>query len=123
MAVKRATLAGLLGGLLCLGAGTWLYDRHYFSVRWPAQVQREVLGTEIASANALISKERHFTQFAEGFARWRYKVEASNGAVQRLCGSTPVSKCSFTRTRRVKEGVALTVSLSGGVLTLEEWWS
>lgn len=122
-AVKPSNLAVLFCGTLCLAAGTWLYDRYSFSVRWPAQIQREVLGTEIAFGDGLISKERHFSQFGEGMARWRYKIEASNAAAQRLCGRIPVSKCSFVRTRRVEEGVEVSASLSGGILMLEEVWS
>lgn len=121
--MKRSTLAALLCGMLCLAAGFWLYDRHIFSVRWPAKVQREVLGFEIAFADSLISKESSFSQFGEGFARWRYKIRASNAAVQGLCGNIPVSQCSFSRARRLEEGVEVSASLADGILTLEEIWS
>jgi hypothetical protein len=63
----RRNLAVLLGVIGCLAAAAWLYDRHYFAVRWPTNVQQEVLGTTAATAESLISKERHFSQYGEGF--------------------------------------------------------
>lgn len=120
--MKRSTPATVLCVGFTVAAGTWLYDRHNFSVLWPAQVQREVLGNEIVTSDALISKERHFSQYAEGFARWRYRVVDSNPLVQRLCGNREVAHCSFDRSREVQEGVSVSVSLSNGIVTLEEWW-
>lgn len=118
----RRNLAVLLGMVGCLAAATWIYDRHYFAVRWPRSVQHEVLGTTVAAADSLISKERHFSQFGEGFARWRYKADPSASALRRLCGEVALATCSFTRSRRFEDGVDLSVSLSGGVVTIEEWW-
>jgi len=112
----------LLALLCCLAAAVWLYDRYYFSVRWPSKIQEETTGTTLAGENALISKERHFA-YGEGFARWRYKIEASTPSLQRLCGPVPVRDCSFNRSRKIGEGVDLNVDLTNGVLTVEEVWS
>jgi hypothetical protein len=106
----------------CIAAATWLWDRYTFAVRWPSRIQQEVLGSTIASSDALISQERRLA-FGEGFARWRYKVDAKSVTFRTLCQNAPVSQCSFNRTRKIAEGVDLSVTLSGGILTLEEWWS
>ncbi len=106
----------------CIMAAAWLYDRYHFAVRWPAEVQRETVGKAVAGADKLLSKERHFA-FGEGFARWKYKADSSSEALQSLCGNVEVRRCSFTRSRVLDEGVTLNVSLSRGVLTVEEWWS
>lgn len=121
--MKQSTLAVLSLTVVCVAAGAWIYDRHHLSVMWPAKVQREVLGNEIANADALISKERSYSLFGEGFARWRYEIEGVSPAVQRLCDQVDVAECSFTRSRTVQEGVMVSVTLSKGVLTVEEWWS
>ena len=112
----------LLTAGVCVATAVWLYDRYYFSVLWPSKVQRETVGTTIATADALISKERHFA-YGEGFARWKYRMEASSVALRQVCGNVGVDQCSFNRSRTMEEGVTLSVSLSAGVLTVEEWWS
>lgn len=76
----------------------------------------------VATADSLISKERHFSLYGEGFAKWRYKADSSASTLRRLCGEAAVTTCSFSRARSVEEGVDESVSLSGGVLTIEEWW-
>jgi len=119
---ERKNLAVLLGIVGCLAAATWLYDRHYFVVRWPSNVQQEVLGATVATAGSLISEERDFSSNGEGFTKWRYQADPSASALRRLCGEVAVATCSFSRSRRVKEGVDVSVTLSGGVLTIEEWW-
>lgn len=113
----------MLGLVGCFAAATWLYDHHHFAVQWPRNIQQEVLGTTIATDDSLISKERHFSQFGEGFARWRYKADASGSAFRRLCGEAEVATCTFIRSRKVEDGVDVSVSLSRGVLTIEEVWS
>jgi hypothetical protein len=118
----RRNVAILLGVVGCLAAATWLNDRHYFAVRWPSKVQHEVLGTAVAPANNLISKERHFSAYGEGFARWRYRADPSASALKGLCGEVAVATCSFSRSHSVEEGVDVSVTLTGGVLTIEEWW-
>ncbi len=119
--MKRSGLAVLLCAAICLVAAIWIYDRHHFSVLWPADVQRTTLGNEVANADALISKERSFSQFGEGFARWRYK--ANGLSLDHLCGQVAVDQCGFTRSKTLEEGVTVSVTLSGGILTVEEWWS
>jgi hypothetical protein len=114
-----ALLLGIAGILALCG---WLYDRHYFAVRWPADIQRETMGGTVATEDSLLSKERNFA-YDEGFARWKYQADASDGTLQRLCGATAVSRCSFSRSHAPEEGVTTSVSLSGGVITIEEWWS
>jgi hypothetical protein len=118
----QRNLAALLGVLGCLAAATWIYDRHHFAVRWPRQIQQEAFGTTVATADSLISKERHFPRYGEGFARWRYKADPSAPALRRLCEKAAVATCSFSRSARVGKGVDVSVSLSGGVLTIEESW-
>ncbi len=118
----RTDLAVLLGVIGCLTAATWLHHRHYFAVRWPRNVQQEVLGTTVATADSLVSKERDFSQSGEGFARWRYQADPSAAALKRLCGEVAVATCSFSRSRRDEEEVDVSVTLSRGVLTIEEWW-
>ena len=118
----RGNVAVLLGAVGCVAAATWLYDRHYFAVRWPRNIQQEVLGTIVATADSLISKERDFSPYGEGFARWRYQAHPSASALKRLCGEAAVATCSFSRSRSVEEGVDVSVTLSGGVLTIEESW-
>ncbi|WP_338504882.1 hypothetical protein V6R86_12505 [Sphingomonas kaistensis] len=113
----------MLGLVGCIAATTWLYDHRHFSFQWPRNIQQEVLGTTIATDDSLISKERHFSQFGEGFARWRYKADASASDLRRLCGETDVATCQFTRSRKVEDGADVSVSLSRGVLTIEEVWN
>jgi hypothetical protein len=120
--VKRSTVTILTAGAFGIATVAWPGDRYNFAVRWPAKVQREVVGATLASPDTLLSRERHFA-YGEGFARWRYKVDPRAPAFERFCGKTANVSCSFTRTRKVKEGVALSVSLSAGTLTIEEWWS
>jgi hypothetical protein len=115
-------LAMLLPVLVVVLLGAWLYDRHYFAVQWPAKVQQETVGSTLAANDRVLSKERHFA-YGEGFARWRYKADASSEALQRLCGGAAEHTCSFSRSRSLQDGVRLNVSLSDGILTVEEWWS
>jgi hypothetical protein len=114
-------LAVILVGAVGVAAAIWLYDRYNFSVLWPSKVQQQTLGTTIATADTLLTSERHFA-YGEGFARWRYKLEGSNPALRQLCGKVDVGNCAFSRSRTVEDGVDLSVSLSAGVLTVEEWW-
>lgn len=100
----------------------WLYDQHRFTVRWPADIQLETLGSKVATDASLISKERDFAS-GEGFARWKYRADADNEALQRICAPTVVSRCTFSRSYAPQEGVITSVSLSRGILTIEEWWS
>ena len=118
----RSWLSLLLGMVGILALCGWLYDRHYFAVRWPADIQRETIGSTVATGDRLLSKERDFA-YGEGFARWKYQADASDKTLQRLCGATAVSRCSFSRSNAPEEGVTTSVSLSGGIITIEEWWS
>ena len=120
--MKRSTVMILTAGAVGVAAVGWLGDRYHFAVRWPAKVQREVVGTTLANRDTILSRERHFA-YGEGFARWRYKVEPGTPAFARFCGKTATVSCSFVRARKIEEGVELSVSLSGGILTVEEWWS
>ncbi|WP_315762625.1 hypothetical protein [Sphingomonas sp. Y38-1Y] len=119
MSAKLLMLFVFLG---CTAAATWLWDQYTFAVRWPSQVQQEVLGSTVVSYDALISKERSFN-FGEGFAKWRYKVDGSGSTLERFCQRTSALHCAFTRSRNAAQGVTLNVELSGGILTVEEWWS
>jgi hypothetical protein len=118
----RSWLWMLLGTLGILALGGWLYDRHYFAVRWPADIQRETIGSTLATRDRLLSKERSFA-YGEGFARWKFQADASDKTLRRLCGATAVSRCSFSRSHKPEDGVTTSVSLSGGVITVEEWRS
>ena len=120
--VRRSWLALLLGIVGTLALCLWLYDRHYFAVQWPADIQRETIGSSVAAEDALLSKERHFA-YGEGFARWKYRADADSETLRRICGATVVSRCSFSRSHAPQQGVTTSVSLSGGVVTIEEWWS
>jgi hypothetical protein len=122
MKAPKPYIRYLLIAIGCLGAATWLYNRHHFAVTWPAQVQQQVLGTTVATRDYMISKEQDFSGFGDGFARWKYKARPSR-ALQELCGGAAVASCSFSRSVSPEEEVHLTVSLSGGVLTVEEWWT
>jgi hypothetical protein len=113
----------LVTALAVIAGGAWLYDRYRFTVLWPAQVQQKTVGAALVDSGALISKERDFSGYGEGFARWRYRVTDPSPALRSLCEGAELSRCSFVRHRRVQEGVRVTVRLSGGVLTVEEWWS
>jgi hypothetical protein len=119
--VRGTKLPLLFAVIGLIAAATWLWDRYTFAVRWPSQVQQEVLGSIVVSSDVLVSKERSFA-FGEGFARWRYKVDAKSTALRRFCQEAPPSHCAFKRTRNVAEGVDLSVTLSGETLTVEEWW-
>ena len=119
---KRSLLISVMVTLALTAAALWLNDRHYFAVRWPAQVQREVLGITVASGNDLVSKERSFA-WGEGFARWRFKIHTVSPALVRLCAPVEVGKCSFNRTRQIEEGVLLVVHFDDNVLTIEDVWS
>lgn len=112
----------LLLPAVCIAAGVLLWDRYTFEVRWPSRVQEEVLGATIASREMMISKERSFS-YGEGFARWRYKLDDRGSALRHLCQGASAGRCSFTRTRKVVEGVDVSVELAAGVLVVEEWWS
>ena len=112
----------LLGIISMVALCAWLYDRPYFAVRWPADIQKETLGSAVAAEDKLLSKERHFA-YGQGFARWKYQADASSETLHRLCGLTAVSRCSFSRSKTPQSGVTSSVSLSGGVITIEEWWS
>ena len=112
----------LVAAVSVLLLGALLYDRHNFVVRWPVNIQRQTIGSTVATSAQLLTKERDFA-YGEGFARWKYRADASSKALQRLCGATVVSHCSFNRSHSPQEGVTSSVSLSGGVLTIEEWWS
>jgi hypothetical protein len=120
--VKRQTLLAVIGAAALIGAAAWLYDHYQFSVIWPNRVQRELFGTTLANANSLASSERHFA-YGQGFARWRYKMASTNPSLQRLCGNIELAKCSLNKHRTVDRGVDVHGVLSGGVLTVEEWWS
>jgi hypothetical protein len=117
--VRRSWLWVLVGNLGVLTLSGWLYDRHHFAVRWPADIQRETIGSTVAAGDRLLSKERSFAS-GEGFARWKYQANASDKALRRFCRATPVSRCSFSRSHAPEEGVTTSVSLSRGIITVEE---
>jgi hypothetical protein len=101
----------------------WIGGTSYYEAfLWPARVQREVIGRAVARHSTILSHESSFA-WGEGFARWRYRVEPDVPSLRLLCGSVELRHCSYSRSRQIGAGVALTVSLSHGVLTVEEWWS
>jgi hypothetical protein len=101
----------------------WIVGKSYYEAFLsPARIQREVIGRAIARHSMILSRESSFA-WGEGFARWRYRVEPDVPSPRLLCGNVELSRCSFSRSRQIGAGVALTVSLSHGVLTVEEWWS
>lgn len=112
----------LVAAVSVLLLGALLYERHNYAVRWPGNIQRQIIGSTVATSAQLLTKERHIA-YGEGFARWKYRADASSKAIQRLCGATVVSHCSFSRSHSPQKGVTRSISLSGGVLTIEEWWS
>jgi hypothetical protein len=120
--VKKRTVAVLAGLAACTGVGTWLWDRYQFDVVWPTRVQRELFGDSLVSSVDLIGHERHFA-YGQGFARWKYKVAKGSPSLARLCHSAPPVKCSLRAHRTVERDVDLFGNLSGGVLTIEEWWT
>lgn len=117
---RRIVAIGLATAAVCGGA--WAYGVYYVAFLWPAKIQREVLGDEVASHAQLLSRESHFA-YGEGFARWRYQLDVAGSRVAALCTNMPVSRCSFSRSREIDEGVTVIVGYKRGVLTVEEWWS
>jgi hypothetical protein len=105
-------------------AASLLIYQHYYRARvWPAELQRDLLGVQIAEPDALIDRDGS-SAYGEGMFRWRYRVDPRDPRLRKFCpAASRWEACRFTRRRRIAEGVDVYVTYSGGVMLLEEIWS
>jgi hypothetical protein len=111
LAVPAAIAAALAGH-------HWYFQRYL----WPAEIQSNLLGNQIADSDALIRREG-YSAYGEGAFRWYYRVDSRRPELTRLCRGQPSATCRFTKSHKLREGIEQTVYYSNGVLLLEEIWS
>jgi hypothetical protein len=109
---------------LVIGIATILTTVHWYYQRyvWPAQIQKELFGRQIADANVLSDRISE-AAYGQGMFRWTYRIDPANSGLQELCGLATIKKCRFTRSKHSKKGVDLGASYADGILIVEEWWS
>lgn len=116
---KSMLIASLI--LVVAGAAFALHNWYYRRYLWPAEIQRNVVGVELANGASLIGRES-FSAFGQGMHRWRYEVSGGAG-LQRMCGFRSIKDCRFVQSRRVSSEVEQTLSYQDGILVVEEIWS
>ena len=123
MTRKRKLILWALLAAAAVAASSLAYNWYYRARIWPAELQRNLLGSEIALPDALIDRQGS-SAYGEGMFRWRYRVDPRDPRLKQFCpGARTPQACRFTRSRRIAEGVKIYASYSGGVMTLEEIWS
>lgn len=120
--MKRNRLA-IVVLLACamLGFACAAYSWYYRAYTWPDEIQTNVVGARLVNAK-LLRRQEGYSHYGEGMHRWYYNVQEGNKEVAQLCGNQSVSTCSFTKTRRLSDGVVQTVDYNRGSLILEEVW-
>lgn len=123
MTRKQKLLVWAFPVVAALAALALAYDWYYRTRIWPAELQRNLLGSEIVRPEALIDRAGS-SAYGEGMFRWRYRVDPRDPRLKKFCPAALTSQpCRFTRSRRITEGVDIYVSYSDGVMTFEEVWS
>lgn len=117
---RKSMLVGCLI-LVVAGAVFALHNWYYRRYLWPAEIQRNVVGVELAAGASLIGRES-FSAYGQGMHRWKYDVSGGAG-LQRMCGVRLIKDCRFVQTRRVSSDVEQTLSYQDGILVVEEVWS
>lgn len=118
---KKKSIAAIFITFGCMTIGFVLYNWYYTRYLWPADIQRSVTGVELALPSAL-SNYDGFSAYGQGAHQWRYDT-VENPRLRQMCSPTPVSRCRFSKTRRLSSDVEQTVSFKAGVLIVEEVWS
>ncbi len=122
MAIDRKIILAIALACMVIGGLAAAHGWYFRRYAWPAEIQQNLFGRQIASSDSLLTQEG-FSAYGEGMFRWRYQVEAGGKAWDALCLNHTFADCKFTKTRRLDDGVDQTASYADGILTLEEVWS
>jgi len=118
---RRKVLVSIILALTLVAVGTYASNWYNTRVRWPARIQRELLGHEIAYHRSLIRYDR-FVHFGQGAFTWSYRFVLPAHAATDFCNGQPSETCHFERRGRPQPQVETSILDDSGQLTIEESW-
>jgi hypothetical protein len=101
-------------------AGSYAYTR----VFWPRSIQRSLIGKQVIGYADLTAFSDERGPFGEGFLRWTYANHNKIIMDPGICRRFVRQGCSFNISRKLDEGVAISIEVHDGRgVTINEIWS
>lgn len=122
MKVRKAVTWGAVA--LIVAIACWVLFASYDSlVREPGQMQRRLLGREIAGLSRLVSFEPDVSGYGEGSLRWQYRLEPRQlRDLRSRCRPDGSGRCILAREQTEADSEAISAALHQDRLWLEKYW-
>lgn len=119
--VSRSTLYVVIATVAVGSVVAFSWNWYNTRIVWPAEIQRSLIGGELAGYASLNSYEGE-SHWGQGMFRWSYDLNLTPSDVGKYCAGGSAETCRFQRTGSPSPGVTTSIVIEGRYLTIEEWW-